>query len=764
MTTSGRTPALRVGPDQLDRLRALVRALVDDGQAVDDVLQETWIASARLPEGVREPGQVQAWLSTTARRIALGRRRAERRRAERERASARPESYRQRSAEQVEACRAVVAALGELPEPYRTAVGMRYLDGLPPREIANRLGLSSELVRQHVHRGLTRLRADLDATYGEGHEDPRAAWCAPLLPLVARRSAAAALASVGLAWKVGVAAALAALLLVPLRGGEGSASDDAAPLAPGGVSTIVDEDVRHDPAAAGDVQRVPAALAEVTEASASGEAPRDTVRLRIVAAENGMALSGVEVHARCLESEREAPAVVSDGAGSVTLAWAAACDGMLLTCRAEARLVTHVVADRRVLTGGLVVDVPLQAKARIGGQVVDERGQPVEGAELWLATEWQLLSVEGWAPGAWPAELPLPAERAWKVSSTLLEPDRAAAPALRTGVSGSFDLAAELRRSESTDTARSERGTEPLLLARHADHGLIEVRESDGRIWSELLRGEGLLVLPDAPRLHGLVLEARTGAAIAGAVVHPCPEYHELDDLSAFDVARSRTSGLDGRFEHARDTERDRMLLVRADGYADAWVALEDRDLEGELEVRLGPGTELVVQVFDDDGTPLEGVLVELEPFTEDTNVERELRTDPDGIARFERLHVGKVDVTVKSRDHLPVEALLVDAPAAPQVITLRRPVSFSGRIAPWPLGDARLEAYLLVEREGREPRRLDVADAIDAGGSFDTRGEAPRGLRAGLHIEVEGFLPWSSGAYPIDSGRVVVDAALVRR
>jgi RNA polymerase sigma-70 factor (ECF subfamily) len=62
------------------------------------------------------------------------------------------------SAETAADARAAVEALGRLEEPYRTAVAMRFLDDLPPREIAQILGVSAVVVSVRVHRGIAKLK------------------------------------------------------------------------------------------------------------------------------------------------------------------------------------------------------------------------------------------------------------------------------------------------------------------------------------------------------------------------------------------------------------------------------------------------------------------------------------------------------------------------------------------------------------------------------------------------------------------------------
>lgn len=51
----------------------------------------------------------------------------------------------------------VMETVSQLEEPYRTAVVMRYVDGLPPRDIADALGVSPNVVSVRIHRGIEQL-------------------------------------------------------------------------------------------------------------------------------------------------------------------------------------------------------------------------------------------------------------------------------------------------------------------------------------------------------------------------------------------------------------------------------------------------------------------------------------------------------------------------------------------------------------------------------------------------------------------------------
>ena len=169
-------------PLQLERHTAfatrLARGLVADANAADDLVQETWLAVLRRPPRDREA--VRGYVATTLRRLAGRARRSESRRAGRERDTARGEALPSSAAlaAAMEQHQRVVAALLELDEPTRAAILLRYLEDLPPREIAARGGEPVETVRTRIKRGLAALRARLDE-----REGGRGVWAAALAPL-----------------------------------------------------------------------------------------------------------------------------------------------------------------------------------------------------------------------------------------------------------------------------------------------------------------------------------------------------------------------------------------------------------------------------------------------------------------------------------------------------------------------------------------------------------------------------------------------------
>lgn len=59
----------------------------------------------------------------------------------------------------------VLETLQQVEEPYRTALILHYVDGLPPRDMAEALNISANLASVRLHRGLAQLTAILDPTH-----------------------------------------------------------------------------------------------------------------------------------------------------------------------------------------------------------------------------------------------------------------------------------------------------------------------------------------------------------------------------------------------------------------------------------------------------------------------------------------------------------------------------------------------------------------------------------------------------------------------
>jgi RNA polymerase sigma-70 factor (ECF subfamily) len=140
------------------RLRGYIARRVRERDAVDDILQDVFLkAYAGLP-GVKPSGSLAVWLFRIAGNAIADHYRSQRPWDALPEDLAAPESQRDDAAELAECIRPLIA---ELPESYRIPLELSELEGLPQKEVAQRLGLSLSGAKSRVQRGRERLRRRL---------------------------------------------------------------------------------------------------------------------------------------------------------------------------------------------------------------------------------------------------------------------------------------------------------------------------------------------------------------------------------------------------------------------------------------------------------------------------------------------------------------------------------------------------------------------------------------------------------------------------
>jgi RNA polymerase sigma-70 factor (ECF subfamily) len=143
-------------------LVAYANRIVRDRAEAEDVVHDVYLRIPKTPTTQGE-GPHAGWLYAATYRVAVDRLRARRRRGAAVarapgRAAAPPASER---AEAGDEARRLQESLHELPEPYRSAVTLRYLEGLDYPEIARRMNALERTTRTWVGRGLAMLRTRL---------------------------------------------------------------------------------------------------------------------------------------------------------------------------------------------------------------------------------------------------------------------------------------------------------------------------------------------------------------------------------------------------------------------------------------------------------------------------------------------------------------------------------------------------------------------------------------------------------------------------
>jgi len=158
-------------------VKELARRLLGDPDQAADVAHDAWLAARTRPPAHLDGG-ARAWLATVVQHGVQRLRRSERRRRRREAAVAAAVET-QSAGDVVERgalCRELTAVVMQLDEPYRSAILLRYLDGLSTAEVAARQEVSPVAARKRLSRALQLLRERLDHTHAGGFAAFCLAW------------------------------------------------------------------------------------------------------------------------------------------------------------------------------------------------------------------------------------------------------------------------------------------------------------------------------------------------------------------------------------------------------------------------------------------------------------------------------------------------------------------------------------------------------------------------------------------------------------
>lgn len=747
-------------------IRALARGLVRDPGALEDAVQETWIAaSGRLRAGHRTS---RAWLAAVLRNALRQGARSEAGRAARERGAARDEALPSPDEllARVEHQRMLVEAVSALDEPHRSAVVLRYYEGLSSAEIARRLGVPAGRVRMRLSRALASLRESMDRRFG----GDRSAWMQALLPLaeaapsalVSAGGAQAALATGVLGMKFLTLAGLGVLLVagvywvtLPARPDEPLERASAAAAAVGPRTRAAEDD---RPLAPRPGDAAPAeALLERGERALADDAP--IVQGVVVAPDGSPPDASLEVLALRAETSYE---------------------------RLCELLLGHVEGDDCPLHDALLARTPAAADGRFRLSIPDA----AEGAG---ALHLTVRGSHAYLPRTVAVDLPAtsPVELrprcGARVTGTVRGPQGASAVA---------GVALELRTDALDANSQDERDGEALALELRSGpdgrfelpplpvglaHRVVALPED---LAARLVTLDGLqpcsereleLELAAGARVSGTVLDA-SGGPIAGAEVRALLAGTMLgfDDV---EVRRARTDEA-GRFELPALPPGALSVQARARGFLDGRrvpLELADRAHVADLGLELGRGQSIAGRVEWPDGTPASGVEVRagFDPshgfgptaFNALRGAEGSAHADEGGAFRISGLGGGPFVVRCEARgtDGRPHRARVdgVAARAEGLRLTLRPPLALEGRVLDplgRPLDDVTITASRLVEgalgetasstveRRFRDPQGRFSLDDLEAGRwRLDAR--APGHAQVALHMEE---LPRAPDAIPL--------------
>ncbi|HEX6885632.1 MAG TPA: sigma-70 family RNA polymerase sigma factor [Planctomycetota bacterium] len=686
--------ALPIAPEELfqhaEFLKHLARRLLKDEQLAEDVAQEALVAAWRDPP--RERGALRTFLARTAHRLALNRRASEAGRTRRERASARPERQdpERDALERLELQRLVFEQVLALDEAKRTALFLRYHEGLEPAAIAARLDVPLKTVKTRLARGLAELRERLERRY----EGDRRALALALLDLARGPAASVAAGGISGALVAKVGAGLAtAVLVVWIAWPKQAASGQPRELGRLGDRVLIARpEGTTETRQASEVAREAVVPDGPTRASF---ALTGSVRRR----EDGTPISGAEVEVLTWRPvERLTLTTDADGRFRLERSEPWNVSSLLARATADTTAATLALGKRLRAAEPLEVELWVTQGATLSARVVDTAGNPVAGA-----------TVRAWCRESFDPEKPVDRMTTTRADGRFtlehlgepftLDAEKAglaclyglrgvlASGSIVEGIEVVMDEAAWLRGRVEDERGRpiagAELTSEPYLSSSSSDatsvlgvqrfyaHKLRTESARDGsfelgpvppRAWGvrvshdEFLgtdlsidpEAEARIVLAAGHRLAGVVLDA-AGKPLAGASVHVHPEFAR---------EQRATTDADGRFEvQALVASEEGYILVSAPGHA--LFARQPFPVgpgaPGFVELRLEPEAPLAGRVLDEQGRPVPEARVKAEgdrlleieaEFGEPKTWEwraacNEVWTDGEGWFRFERLYPG---------------------------------------------------------------------------------------------------------------------------
>lgn len=645
-----------------DLVRRIARGLLFDEHAVDDVVQQTWMAAMRRPPA----GVVgrRAWLATVARNVARNYGRGESRRRAREEGSAEAPPPELPAADAIfareETRRRIVEAVRTLEEPYRTTILLRYFEGLPPRKIARRLGIKRDTVATRLKRGLHRLRQRLDGDYGA-----RRAWALALVPLAAPTTTAAVLTTKAAAitgaliTMKNVIAGACVVLLIALGIALASNPDpdpvDRDPSSP----TVTGGGVTDDPDAdATDVQG-PISSAPYSEPSATTRHANDADSPSVMAALGGfrgrlidpagVPAAGQIVRLMSIDLMASfgstSDPLGSHGAAGVASAETRTADDGTFTITRVAPGSMHALhagidgphptfklLGRSVGPGEVVDlgDVELAALSSIEGIVVDENGEPVAGARVWAAdlpplamqaAPFDRLVADGALLLALPAIDPkaVPNDATWHghmrkhLAKTAITADRGAPFVVLDFPKWARDLIEHLPRATGTSDEHGRFRLDGVPLGRVSvvarvpgkTSGKRSVKTTKGAVVSA-----GALAVKSGRTLEARVVDAE-GNGVPGAEVRVAirPLFGLTGLLFAGPVS---TSDANGKITQTGLPAGRVQIAYRAPN-APTWTVTGPLSTRKPIDLPLPAGTSASFVVRSETGESLEGLRIRLQ-------------------------------------------------------------------------------------------------------------------------------------------------------
>jgi len=660
-----------------DWVRALAADILGDSHRAEDAVQETWLAAVQHTGGRPDEPRGRAWLARVVRNAARMTLRGESRRRRREAARAAPEAQPSvaETLERIALQEEIAAAVRGLESPDREIVALRYFEGLAPREIARRQGLSPGAVHSRLGRARAALRARLEERYGPDRSWAVIAvgWGVPKTEAWALPAALAGGLAVKTLAKLASLSALVLLAVLVARRVTPVSGSGVEPPVPGAAELVAPSEPEGAHELAASAQREAAresvaavaepALAEVEPPAPAAPATFGSVLVRVRRGDDGAPAPGIGLRLYVggrRDTWFHSRSGLTDEQGLAHFDGVPAGAATVYIERLSER--NTFGAEGVEVVAGKTSEVAMTAfpSAVVRGRVVDYAGRAVAGADVWLG--------DGSGPPHFGQVV------------------------ARTAGDGTFEIH---HASSHQGVAARKAGYAPSLASMPLFHG----GERDGEIFLEL-------VLPDVGgALEGEVVDER-GGPIADAIVlvgnAEMGRVVQVGGKPAYDPPLLRLrSDAGGRFRaDGLAAERVR-VKARGLGKAIAETHVEvPRGGVASVRLALGPAASIRGTVQRADGRPVAGARVELEYDVDDLQRARVLSAQ---------------DGTFLLSD-VPVGALSVVAELEPERLSVRKEIrTFARETAVWDavLPDASELAGEVLREDGTPLRGWSVRHRV---------------------------------------------------
>jgi len=152
MTTSTE----RIWNEHADQLRGFIYRRIPDPSVVDDLVQDVFLKVQSKVATLKDETRLPSWLYQITRNAIIDHFRGQKSEEELPGTLDLPEAEPFRVLEELAEC--VRPMMDVLPEEYRLPLQLFDLEGLPQKEVAERLGLSLTAAKSRIQRGRERLK------------------------------------------------------------------------------------------------------------------------------------------------------------------------------------------------------------------------------------------------------------------------------------------------------------------------------------------------------------------------------------------------------------------------------------------------------------------------------------------------------------------------------------------------------------------------------------------------------------------------------